>query len=158
MDYNIITNLDVPKIKAYQQNRYPVLLLDMITEVLPGQYAKGYKSFTYNEWFFPGHFEDEPNVPGFIQMEVLSQTFIMTFLTLPEHKSKKTAFIKADNVTFKRKIVPGECMETHAVLKSFKHGIARGSVTSMVKGEEACCANFIIGLPDIIKASLPEGK
>ena len=30
---------------------------------------------------FPAHYEDEPNVPGFIQVESLVQTFIMTFLS-----------------------------------------------------------------------------
>lgn len=150
-----LLNLDVPKIMQYQRNRYPVLLLDMVTEVVPGEYAKSYKFFTYNEHFFQGHFDDEPNVPGFIQMEVLAQTFIMTFLTFEEHKGKKTAFVKADNVTFRRKIVPGECMEVFAQLMSFKRGVARGHVISTVKGEEACSADFIICIPDIVKSMSP---
>ncbi len=153
-----LVDLDIPMIKEYQQNRFPVLLIDGITEAVPGQYAKGYKNFTYNEWFFPPHFEDEPNVPGFIQMEVLSQTFIMTFLTLPEHKGKKTAFVKANNVTFKRKIVPGDRMDVEAVLDSFRRGVAKGHVTSNIKGEIACSAEFIIALPDIVKALAPKVK
>lgn len=69
----ILTNLDVGEIQQYQQNRYPLLFVDKITESKPGEYAKGYKNFTYNEWFFPAHFADEPNVPGFVQIEALTQ-------------------------------------------------------------------------------------
>lgn len=77
------------KFKKYQQNRYPCFFVDKIVEAVPGEYAKGYKNFTYNEWFFPAHFEDEPNVPGFVQIETLTQVFLMTFLTFPENKGKK---------------------------------------------------------------------
>ena len=153
---NKLTKLNVPLIKTYQQNRYPLLFLDEVTEVVPGKYAKAVKNFTYDEWFFPAHFEDEPSVPGFIQMEVLAQTFIMTFLSFPEHKGKKTAFVKADNVMFKRQIVPGDRLEITATLNSFRHGIARGHVESYVDEEVACTAEFIIALPDIVKALSPK--
>ena len=90
--YEPLFNLDAYEIQQYQQNRYPLLFVDKFIEVRPGEYAKAYKNFTYNEWFFPAHFADEPNVPGFVQVESLAQTFIMIFLTIPEHKGKKRPF------------------------------------------------------------------
>ena len=63
-----LTHIDAYAIQQYQQNRYPLLFVDEIEEAVPGQSARGYKNFTYNEWFFPAHFEDEPNVPGFVQI------------------------------------------------------------------------------------------
>ena len=39
-------------------------MIDHVTEVYPGKFAKGFKNFTNNEWFFPIHFKDNPNVPG----------------------------------------------------------------------------------------------
>ena len=70
---------DIKGIQECQQNRYPQLFIDSITDVVPGKSAKGFKNFTYNEWFFPAHFEGDPNVPGFVQIESLVQVFLMTF-------------------------------------------------------------------------------
>lgn len=151
-------NLGTYEIQQYQQNRYPVMLIDVIEEARPGEYARARKCFSYNEWYFPGHFVDEPNVPGFIQMELLAQTFIMTFLTFPEHKGKKTAFLNVDNLKFRKKIVPGDIAIIEAHLKSFRRGIAQGYVECTVNGEFALSADLRIGLPDIMREFVPGGK
>ena len=67
----------IPEIKAHQQIRYPLLFLDKVENVIPGKFARGIKCFFYNEWVFPAHFENDPSVPGFIQVEALVQTFLM---------------------------------------------------------------------------------
>lgn len=51
---------------------------------------------------FPGHFDDDPNVPGFVQIESLVQTFIMTFLCMDEYKGMKTNFVSVNNTRFKK--------------------------------------------------------
>ena len=66
-----VLSFDIPGILLCQKNRYPLLFVDSISEVIPGVSAKGVKNFTYNEWFFPAHFDGDPNVPGFIQIESL---------------------------------------------------------------------------------------
>ena len=153
-----LLSFDIVGIQQYQRNRYPLLFVDQIRGVSPGKYAEGVKVFTFNEWFFPAHFDDDPNVPGFVQIESLVQTFIMTFLTLDEYKGKKTSFISADNVKFKRKIIPGERLDIKASLKSLRRGIAIGSANSFVNDEPACSADFMIGIPDILNQFKPKAK
>ena len=155
MNIEIMRNLDAIQIQKYQQNRYPALFIDCIEEVLPGKYAKGYKNFTYNEWFFPKHFEDEPNVPGFVQYEALAQVFLMTFLTLPGYAGKKAAALRVHNEFFRRKIVPGERLDIEAKLDSFRHGIAKGHIDSFVNGEKACCLDMMAGIPDVMEVEIP---
>ena len=150
-----LKNLNTNDIMQYQQNRYPVLLIDRINEVIPGVEAEGIKAFTYNEWFFPGHFEDEPNVPGFVQMECLVQVYIMTFLTLPEYKGMKTNFFSINNTQFRRKIIPGDMLTIKATLDSCKRGVARGSANGFVDGEHACSADFIVTIPDVLNKFKP---
>jgi 3-hydroxyacyl-[acyl-carrier-protein] dehydratase len=157
-DLKVLLSYDIPAIKECQLNRYPLLFVDRIYDVEPGFSAKGIKSFSYNEWFFPAHFDDDPNVPGFVQIETLVQTFIMTFLTLDEHKGKKTNFISVDNVKFRRKIVPGEKLVINAKLESFKRGIAKGFAESFVDDQPACRADFIVSLPDILNSFKPQNK
>lgn len=151
-------SFDIAGIKQCQQNRYPLLFIDKIFDVVPGFSAKGIKCFSYNEWFFPAHFEDEPSVPGFVQVETLVQTFIMTFLSIEEHKGKKTNFISIDNVKFRKMIIPGDQLIIHAKLDSFRRGIAKGSAESFVEGHPACRADFIVSLPDILNSFKPTIK
>lgn len=147
--------MKVPEILATQRNRHPLLFIDEVTQVTPGESASAIKCYSYNEWFFPSHFEDEPNVPGFIQIESLVQTFLMTFLTIEGYKGEKTNFLKIDNASFKRKIEPGEVSTINAVLKSFRRGIATGSATSYVDGEQACHADFVVAVPSVLEAFKP---
>ncbi len=151
-----LTNLSAIEIQEYQQNRPPVLLIDRICSVTPGEKASGIKAFTYNEWFFPGHFEDEPNVPGFVQMECLVQVFIMTFLTLPDYKGMKTNFFSINNTQFRRKIIPGDTLTIKATLDTCKRGVARGSAQGFVGDEVACSADFIVTIPDVLNKFKPK--
>ena len=153
---NLTLNYDINQIIDCQRNRYPVLLIDKITSLIPGEKAIGIKCFTYNEWFFPAHFEGDPNVPGFVQVESLVQTFIMTFLCLKEYKGMKTNFVSINNIKFKRKIVPGDQLIIEANLKSFKRGIAIGDAISHVNGEKACSAEFVVSLPDVLSGFSPK--
>ncbi len=151
-----LTHIDAYAIQQYQQNRYPLLFVDEIEEAVPGQSARGYKNFTYNEWFFPAHFEDEPNVPGFVQIEALTQVFLMTFLTIPEYKGKKTGFIEVKS-RFRKKIVPGNRLDVEAELHRFRRGLAQGISKGYVKGELACQAELQIAIPDVMLQYRPVG-
>lgn len=152
------TELDIIDIIKHQRNRYPVLLIDKVVDLKPGKSAVGIKNFTYNEWFFPGHFDDEPNVPGFVQVEALVQAFILTFLSLPEYSGMKTNFTNIDNIKFKRKIIPGDTLRSVANLKSFKRGLAIGDVTGYVDDELAVSADFTVIVPDVFNKFFPDAN
>lgn len=151
---DILKNLDAFEIQKFQQNRYPLLFIDYVDIAVPGVEAKGRKNFSYNEWFFPAHFEDEPNVPGFVQMEALTQMFLMTFLTIPENVGKKTAFIES-KAKFIKKIIPGDTLQIEAKLDSYRRGLAKGSSYGYINGELACKVDLVIAIPDIMRTFSP---
>ena len=151
-------SFDLMGIQECQRNRYPLLFVDQIIEAIPGKSARGIKCFSYNEWFFPAHFDDDPNVPGFIQVECLVQTFIMSFLCMEEHRGKKTNFVSLNNVKFRRKIIPGERLDIEATLDSFKRGIAKGGAVSFVSKEPACSAELVVTLPDVLDGFKPKSN
>lgn len=153
----ILKDIDAYAIQKYQQNRYPLLFIDYVEEVVPSDYAKGYKNFSYNEWFFPAHFEDEPNVPGFVQMEALAQMFLMTFLTIPGNEGKKAAAVSA-KASYKKKIIPGDRLDIEAKLNFYSRGVAKGVSIGYIKGEEACRVEFVVAIPDIINELKPKVK
>lgn len=152
----ILKNLDAIEIQKYQQNRYPCFFVDFIEEAIVGKSAKGFKNFTFNEWYFPAHFADEPNVPGFIQIETLTQVFLMTFLTFPENKGKKTGFISVNNAKFKKKIIPGNRLDIEATLDSYNRGLAKGRVYGFVNKELACQIELVVAVPDIMTQFTPK--
>ena len=156
-DKEILVDLDPVQIQQYQQNRYPCFFIDKIEEVIPGERAKGFKNYTFNEWFFPAHFADEPNVPGFIQIEMLTQVFLMTFLTLPGNKGKKTGFIAINNARFRKKIVPGDRVDITAELASYRRGLAIGKSEGYIKGEIACQLELTVAVPDVMNSFIPKG-
>lgn len=145
-------------IQECQRNRYPLLFIDRVEEAVPMESAHAIKNFSYNEWFFPAHFDDEPNVPGFVQVESLAQTFLMTFLCVEAYKGMKTAFVSINKTKFKRKIVPGDRLDIYAILDSFNLGVAKGHVESYVDGEAACSADLVVAVPDVINEYKPRAK
>lgn len=149
-------SFDVNEILNSQQNKFPLMFIDRIVSLKPGKELKAIKNFTYNEWFFPAHFEGEPNVPGFIQVECMAQAFIMTFLSKKEFRNQKTNFYNISEAKFRRKIVPGDVLTIYAKLKSFSRGIAQGSAEGFVGKEFTCSGNFIVTIPQVFEKFVPK--
>ena len=145
----------IPFLKTIQQNRYPVLFVDQVLELEPGVRATALKAFSYNEWYFQGHFEDEPVVPGFVLLECLTQAFLLTFLSLENNAGKKTAFLSIEHASFVKKIEPGHVMTMKAELESFRFGLATGSCRGFVSDQEVCNVSLKVGIPDLIGHYLP---
>jgi len=111
------------QIKAILPHRYPFLLIDRITEMEPGQYAKGIKNVTGNEPFFQGHFPLKPVMPGVLIMEALAQAAGVCFLSIPENAGKTPYFTGLDNVHFRRPVEPGDQLRLEVVTQRVKRGI-----------------------------------
>ncbi len=147
--------LDSTELLEYQPNRYPFLMIDYVTVVVPGKLAKGYKNFSNNEWFFPIHFPGHPNVPGALQLEAMAQMLTVAITTLPGNKGKAAHAI-SHNVKYKREIVPGERLEIETKVLSWNRGICKGTGKGIVSGELACEAEMTLTIPDILNKFLPK--
>lgn len=140
--------LDIHGIHEYQRNRFPFLMIDKVDEVIPGISARGYKNLTINDWFFDCHFEDDPTMPGMLQLEAIVQLCALTILTLPGNKGKIAYLASADRVKFRRKVLPGDRLNIETQLHTWKRGIGQCSGIATVNEELACEAQFSLVLPD----------
>jgi UDP-3-O-[3-hydroxymyristoyl] N-acetylglucosamine deacetylase / 3-hydroxyacyl-[acyl-carrier-protein] dehydratase len=99
---------DINKIASMLPHRYPFLLIDKIIE-LSDHHVVGVKNVTMNEWFFQGHFPDNPVMPGVLQIEAMAQTGgILVLSTVPDPENYWTYFMKISEARFKAKVLPGD--------------------------------------------------
>ncbi len=143
--------LNKEQILEYQQNRPPYLMIDFAEEVVPGKSAKGYKDFKEDEWFFKVHWPTDPNVPGMLQIEALTQMSALSILTLPGNKGKVTYLISANNIKFLKKIIPNKRLYIETKVKSFKRGLAICEGLGLIEKQITCKAEFNLILPEEIK-------
>ena len=142
--------LDKDEILKYQQNREPYLLIDCVQKVEPGVMAEGYVDIDQSKnWILNVHWPNDKNFPGMLQIESLIQMGALILLTLPGNKGKIVYVVSANNLLFKRKVLPGDRLHLFTKLISFKRGIADIESVGKIDDQIACKANFKIVLPDV---------
>lgn len=101
---------DINKISKYLPHRYPFLLIDKIIALTETK-VTGVKNVTMNEWFFQGHFPENPVMPGVLMIEAMAQTGgILVLNTVPDPENYWTYFLRIDQARFKQKVMPGDTL------------------------------------------------
>ncbi len=140
--------LGVKEIQEIIPHRHPFLLIDSIEELEPGVRAVGYKSITYNEPQFAGHFPQEPVMPGVLMVEALAQVGAVAILSVEGNKGKTAYFASINNAKFKQKLVPGAYLKLECEIIRQKGPMGIGKAVAYNKdGKVAVSAEltFMIG-------------
>ena len=140
--------LGIKEIQEIISHRDPFLLIDCIEELEPGVRAVGYKSITYNESQFAGHFPQEPVMPGVLMVEALAQVGAVAILSVEENKGKTAYFGAINNAKFKQKVVPGDRLKLECEIIKQKGPVGIGkAVATNAEGKVAVSAEltFMIG-------------
>jgi 3-hydroxyacyl-[acyl-carrier-protein] dehydratase len=112
--------LDVEEIQKFLPHRYPFLLVDRITEYVPGESAVGIKNVTFNEPHFQGHFPERAIMPGVLIVEAMAQLGAVLLSQMPEVEEGLLLFAGIDKVRFRRPVVPGDQLVMKANLLCIK--------------------------------------
>lgn len=139
--------LDINAIKEIIPHRAPFLLIDKVEDVIAGEKATAYKNVTFNEYFFRGHFPEEPVMPGVLIIEALAQTGAVAILSLEENKGKIAYFGGIKNAKFRRKVIPGDVLKLNVEIIKKRGPIGVGKAVATVNGEVAteCELTFAVG-------------
>ena len=140
--------LNSKEIQEIIPHRYPFLLIDKIESLEPGKNAVGYKNVTINEYFFQGHFPEEPVMPGVLIIEALAQVGAVAILSQEEFKGKLAYFAGINKAKFRKKVIPGDVLRLEVEIIKTKGPIGIGRAIATVDGKKAVEAEltFAIGL------------
>lgn len=109
-DNQVLEQLDILRIMQMIPHRYPMLLVDKVRDIVPGESCTGIKNVTVNEPIFTGHFPQKPLFPGVLIVEAMAQTSaILVMHTLgQEAEGRLVYFMGIEEAKFRRPIVPGD--------------------------------------------------
>ena len=88
MEEKTFNAIKIQEIMKLLPHRYPFLLIDRVTELIPGEKITAYKNVTFNEHFFQGHFPSAP--------------------VMPEKDNIVYLFTGIEKAKFRRPVVPGD--------------------------------------------------
>ena len=140
--------LNSNEIQKILPHRYPFLLVDKITECVPGKSATGIKCVSANEIQFLGHFPKKHIMPGVLIVEALAQTGAVAMLTEEENKGKLALFGGIKSCRFKRQVVPGDVLELRCEIISKKGAVGIGKAVAAVDGKTAVIAELLFAITD----------
>ena len=123
--------IDMQEVLRRIPHRYPFLLIDRAEGYRPNECITGIKCVTANEPFFPGHFPENPVMPGVLIIEALAQAgAILMSKSLEISAEGKTIFlVSTDNVRFRTAVRPG------AVLRLVVHVVKHRRELFKFRGE-----------------------
>lgn len=127
--------LNKEQIKDIIPQRDPFLMIDEVEEFTPGESAIAYKQVKEEEWYFKGHFPENPIMPGVLITESLAQTGAVAILSLEENKGKNALFGGIDKMKFKKQVIPGDTLKLEVKIIKRKGPIGIGEAIASVEGK-----------------------
>ena len=140
--------LNIEQIQEIIPHRPPFLLVDKISDYVPGEWAKGIKAVTVNEPFFTGHFPQYKVMPGVLIIEALAQVGAVAILSLPENKGKLAFFGGIKNARFKKQVRPGDVLELSCELIERRGPVGFGKAVAKVDGKVAAQGELTFAVGD----------
>ena len=140
-------SMDIHEVLKQLPHRYPFLLVDRVSECVPGERIVAIKNVTFNEPFFPGHFPYRPVMPGVMILEALAQAAgILAFKTagvVPD-QDNRFYFVGIDGARFRKPVEPGDQLVLKATLERAIRGIWKFSTVAEVDGKEVASATMMV--------------
>lgn len=136
------------EIKAVIPHRAPMLLVDTVEELEPGTSAVTTFFVNPDREIFKGHFPGDPVFPGVYSVECMAQAVDIAMMSAPRYAGKTPLFLGVNNVRFKKKILPGDTVESHVTLISEREekGIVTCGTEAYVNGELAVTGEITVAM------------
>jgi len=135
--------LNIEEIKKLIPHRDPFLFVDTCEIIIPGEYGKSEKLFTANDYFFKGHFPNNPIVPGVIIVEAMAQTAgIVVSYKLKEFDDKSVLFMSVNKTKFRKPVFPNEKVSFEVNFVNSVRDVYKFEGTCYKEDVKVCQAEF----------------
>lgn len=137
-------------------HRYPMLMVDRIVAVEPGRRAVGIKCVSVNEPHFPGHYPDQPIMPGVLILEAMAQVGGIA-LGSQDHRGKIPLLAGVEKARFRRPVTPGDRLEIESVVLRARATLGKLQCVARVDGNVVAEAEllFTYAEQNVTESSLP---
>jgi 3-hydroxyacyl-[acyl-carrier-protein] dehydratase len=132
--------LDHATIERILPHRYPLLLVDRVTELELDKRIVGIKNVTFSERTLAPGEGGRPVLPPTILTEAIAQVGAILILAKPENRQRLPFFAGIERVRYRRPVHAGDVVVIEAVVKRLRsrmgvlHGIARVEGKVAVEG------------------------
>jgi 3-hydroxyacyl-[acyl-carrier-protein] dehydratase len=142
--------LDVRRVMAALPHRYPMLLVDRVEQILPGQSITAIKAVSMNESFFQGHFPGRPIMPGVLIVEALAQAAgVLAVESFGLANSGKLVYFMAiEGAKFRNPVEPGCLLKLDVEFVQKRATVSKFAGKASVDGKIVAEANFTAMIAD----------
>lgn len=150
MSENLPTTIDIARIMELIPHRYPILLVDRILNIVPGESAVALKNVSFNEPHFQGHFPQFPVMPGVLIIEAMAQTaaIVTSYALGDEAQGKIVFFMSIEEAKFRKPVVPGDSMHVHVDKIQTRGPVWKFAGKALVDGKLCAEATFSAMITD----------
>ena len=139
--------LDITQIMKVLPHRPPFMMVDRVVKI-DGNHIIAQKNISINEWYFQGHFPNHPIMPGVLQLEAIAQVAGLLTLKRAENIGMLAYFIAAEDVKFRKPVLPGETITIDVKLIKSRGKIGKANGKCLVNGVEVSQAQVTFILVD----------
>ena len=155
MDQRVSDAMDILQIMTRLPHRYPLLLIDRILLLEPGERVVGLKNVSIGEPFFVGHFPGHPIMPAVLLVEAMAQIGAVLVSFRPDATGHITQLVSVNRMRFRRLVQPGDQLIIQVVGLRGKGRFGKAQATATVDGAVAAEGVLTYGM---MKISLPGPK
>ena len=144
---NTKSQFEIQDIMKILPHRYPMILIDRITEITEGVGLTAIKNVTINEPYFAGHFPDQPVMPAVLILESMAQAGAFLVLnTVPDPLQKNMLFSAISDSKFRIPITPGDQVKIKMQLIKIRLGAVKLRGEAYVFEKLVAEANFMANI------------
>ena len=99
--------LNIEQIKSLIPHRKPFLFIEECKVIKKGKIGESFRTFDETEYFFEGHFPNNPIVPGVVIVEAMAQTAgVIVSENLINAKDQSVLFMSINKAKFRKPVLP----------------------------------------------------
>jgi len=142
--------IDIHRILTILPHRFPFVMVDRVTEVVPHKEIRGHKAVSYNEPWFQGHFPGRPIMPGVLIIESLAQIGgILAYASDPfDTSSHLMFFLGIDKAKFRHTVTPGDRLDLYCEVLHHRSNVWKLRCEASVDGTLSAEGDLLASIVD----------